>query len=892
MGVEAHRMLKKFIRNYIRGSTYIFFILLCNAEATSQNRGIDYHLKISDKEYDSGNFENALYYLDTAAHLALELKDLTSLVEVFSGKGQAYRYNYNNTDLHRAYQYFYLARKIAQIISDYPSHKTADLFYHLATTQRRRLNYQSALAYADSAFSLGYQQGSTVFQAKLHNMLANILQDQSIYDSAVWHYERAIHIRSELSINDDYLLAMYHSNFAQALKNARRFGKSVISTKKALQINLKFKQIDSTEISVLQRLLGVGYHELRNYNKAAYHFNQAKLFGNTTNLFEAIARYRDLGTLYFDIAQPDSALHYYDMGLKTVFQDIWNRNQEIARILATDSLVVFSEEISHLLTQKAKVFDRIYNSSQDTVYLQKATDIYMLVDEIMLKRRMNALHENTSLHLAGHFKDHYENALNSFYQFHRLQGEDQYISTAFSFIERNKHLTLLQKQLEIQRRGFEEEIVLSIQSLNTNNIAGIAEIDALIRVGSNLTPNQPSTQMNEFFEVNKLQEKLFTGQLMLNYFWGDEHLYLIAVTNQNTFFDQINLKRTVAKFRAFMNQIKKAEVANARKNYLSFTKASYELYQMLIEPALEWSKHNNELITEIIIVPDVPLSTIPFGALIQSEPNVQIDYRDQNYLIRDFNIAQSLSASLHLIDERGIRTGSDIYGFSYTSLSGAKREVIKISDIWPKTTHVFKGADNTESNFKMRSGDPVILHIASHAGSGLNGKLPGIEFEKHGASDEDGILYANEVYQLDLATNLTVLSACETGVGKFIDGEGIFSLARGFIYAGSPTVLLSLWNVSDSKTENIMVDFYKALSQQATVAESLRLAQLKYLDNSDEINAHPANWAAFVVIGRGSQIIQTDQGFDPRIVIMSTLLGLILCYGLVRIAKTRFKSGN
>jgi CHAT domain-containing protein len=102
---------------------------------------------------------------------------------------------------------------------------------------------------------------------------------------------------------------------------------------------------------------------------------------------------------------------------------------------------------------------------------------------------------------------------------------------------------------------------------------------------------------------------------------------------------------------------------------------------------------------------------------------------------------------------------------------------------------------------------------------------------------------------LKLKAKLVVLSACETGIGKNYKGEGVFSVARAFSYAGCPSVVISLWKVNDQSTSDIMGNFYKFLSQGEGIGYSLYEAKLEFLKNADEYSAHPAYWSSFVAFG-------------------------------------------
>ncbi|MEM9824896.1 MAG: CHAT domain-containing protein, partial [Bacteroidota bacterium] len=110
-------------------------------------------------------------------------------------------------------------------------------------------------------------------------------------------------------------------------------------------------------------------------------------------------------------------------------------------------------------------------------------------------------------------------------------------------------------------------------------------------------------------------------------------------------------------------------------------------------------------------------------------------------------------------------------------------------------------------------------------------------------------------YNLQLNAELTVLSACNTGSGKLIKGEGVMSLARGFIHAGCPSVLMSLWSVDDCATSKIMLQFYQHITDGKSKDHALRLAKIDYLSTADRLHQHPYYWSAFVQVGNTAPLI-------------------------------------
>jgi len=111
-----------------------------------------------------------------------------------------------------------------------------------------------------------------------------------------------------------------------------------------------------------------------------------------------------------------------------------------------------------------------------------------------------------------------------------------------------------------------------------------------------------------------------------------------------------------------------------------------------------------------------------------------------------------------------------------------------------------------------------------------------------------------EIYSVQLKAKMVVLSSCYTGTGKLYAGEGVLSLARGFIFSGSRSVVMSLWEVDDKEGTEIIKLFYKYLKSGNNKSEALRKARLNYLGGADMLRAHPYYWSTLVNYGDDSPL--------------------------------------
>lgn len=197
-------------------------------------------------------------------------------------------------------------------------------------------------------------------------------------------------------------------------------------------------------------------------------------------------------------------------------------------------------------------------------------------------------------------------------------------------------------------------------------------------------------------------------------------------------------------------------------------------------------------------------------------------------------------------------------------------EVDSISTIFPVDRYI--GDEATKENFLKAAPDAVLLHLATHAE--VHDRDPMLSRLVFSPRSSDPYLYASEIYGLSLKADLVVLSACETGLGQWAKGEGVMSLARAFMIAGCPQVVMSLWAVDDRSTAQLMTDFYRGIDSEMPPHEALRQAKLKMLDGDNPVYAHPYYWAGWVPIG-GARAVELSR-FPPKSLVAIVLVLLTL----------------
>lgn len=284
--------------------------------------------------------------------------------------------------------------------------------------------------------------------------------------------------------------------------------------------------------------------------------------------------------------------------------------------------------------------------------------------------------------------------------------------------------------------------------------------------------------------------------------------------------------------------------------------AASSLYDLLIRPALPHVQPQDRL----VIVPDKSLHGLPFAALL--------DRTHRRYLVEDYviSVAPSAALALNAVSRQQKRepgrmptvlaVGNPAFRGDLVPLPDlpqAEREAGEIKNLFPGSEVLIR-EEATRSRFLEAAGGHEVIHFGGHAV--VNQEFPLFSYLvlSPETPQESGLLYAHELYSGHFErSRLAVLAACETASGP-VSGEGVMSLARGFLAAGVPNVVASLWDIEDRMAAQLLRAFYVRLTQMSDPVVALRDAQLSLLRSSDPNLRNPAAWAAFELLGANQPI--------------------------------------
>lgn len=379
--------------------------------------------------------------------------------------------------------------------------------------------------------------------------------------------------------------------------------------------------------------------------------------------------------------------------------------------------------------------------------------------------------------------------------------------------------------------------------------------------------------------AGEIQRRLKPDTALLEFSLGPRASFLFVVTRDSLHIHRLPPAETIE---SSVRELRRSLAEPGRRNYASFVTNARRLFDVLLKPAEAQLRAKSRL----QIVADATLNYLPFEVLLTREPvrDGRATFGALPYAINDWDISYAPSAGV-LAEIAGraptesagpalrfIGFGDPLYGvpeFAATTrvtrllgdafpeagvsrLVDSNRELNSIGAGFGASARLFMREQATETNVKnsaeLRSAR--IVHFATHGV--VNEQMPetaGLLLTKPAASNEDGLLEPDEIYRLNLSAELVVLSACRTGLGRNLRGEGMMGLTRAFLRAGAKNVVASFWQVEDVSTADLMIDFYQQMTAGGNRSNALRQAKLTML--KQERFAHPYFWAPFVLVGAG-----------------------------------------
>lgn len=743
--------------------------------------------------------------------------------------------------------------------------------------------------------------------------LADIYFGLGDYEKSRKLVELAISERQRLLEPDDPSLASAIEHLAYLELQSGNYLEAEKKLKDYLKYCQKYFGEVSAKTSWAYKDLGLLHLKLKDFNKSEEFFNKAiqsqKLVGDP-DVDPYLAKiYHNRSSLYVETRRADEALSDLNKSLQIYSRSRDHDNNVIVGIYLdmaeiyikknntkkADSLTINALELTHdkesLSTQAPYLLPNIYylkalakvRSNANALTLETAMNDLESAIQFLKSNKQSFLDEESKIMLYDAHKKVFEFAEDLAYSLYLETRDEKWINTFFRLTEENRTILLrsrLQNFSALDFAGVPDSILRKERKLasklrnegedlqDMKNVVDLErQYNALIQYIQEHYPEYYALKyFDKTYSIKDVQSNLVSNDnSLLIYSLTNDYVYALLIDHESAQISRLPKNDLT-------NDIKKLNEALVKGNLNMINSFTTSLYNSLVAPLRSSIKQH-----ELIIVPDEELFFLNFEIL----PDLEID--ENKLLIHSYTISYHLSTTVALqfsglnenssgnlltfapgfTDRQKLNYRASVSDsaqlddkfLTYIQQPFAVETAKNIAGIFQGASFVEENAD--ETTFKNESGKYGIIHLGTHAEINHNSPLMShLVLSKNVKKDslDDGYLHAYEIYQMPLQAELAVLTACETGVGKQQNSEGVISLAHSFTYAGCPSIVMSLWRIDEKTSSGIINDFYHYLAAGMKKNEALRQAKLDYLDRVPEELQSPYYWAGLVLLGDQSPV--------------------------------------
>lgn len=791
------------------------------------------------------------------------------------------------------------------------NHLQGVVYYYLGDYNKAIHHAQKALYYRK------INHVDVVGIAKNLNNIATMFLEKSAYDKALEYYEQTLNIYNSLADAPIKSIALTHNNIGLCYNYKNKNNKALEHFLKAKNLFDQLPSAPIKQLIHLYNSWSIAYRDLGELDLAQQYLEQAlvlhqqepyKKEGSLANigflhlqkkeytkaekyLQEALNLEQDslhpdlakiqlyLGQCWANQGLYNQALAAYQKGITILVADFENTGKNNPNL---QKYIRSPRNLLKLLHAKAQVLQSMQEYSL-------ALTTYNLATDLILQMQRSYPNASTQFFLAQITLTLHEEAFQLAFEQYQSSHKEAYLQQALIFAEATKSKLLFDRVAtnKQQKTGGVPDSILQKEKDLYLDIAfykkkwfdakrkaktdkqqyfqqHIFDLDKqLEKLQTTLKENYPNyyinKQVQQDLSIQSIQKQLLQNKedLLIEYFVSFDTLYVFVIEQTKATIQKLgtvnSLKTDLTLFwKSLLNPSSKEYTV--QEAFKQFNTQAQNLYQKLLAPILPQNSHR------LFIIQDEQLSFLPFAALLKKVSNSKVpNYLELDYLVYHYEFNYSYSAQL-LLHNNNQQLNKELPVFlglapfstknaqdSFAVLPSSEKEIDYIYQTLGGT--IFMNKDANINTFKTHTAASII-HIASHGI--VNVQKPDYSFLAFANNEH---LHAFEIQNIPLEANLVVLSACETGVGQFIKGEGSLSLARSFMYNNVPSVVMTLWNVKDQSSLLLMQHFYENLIARKRKSTALQEAQKAYLSqNADQQTAHPYFWAAHILLGNPKAI--------------------------------------
>lgn len=845
-------------------------------------------------------YAEAMEYYQRSLNIAEDVGEKVTMALVLNRVGNVLL---RQNDYTQGAEYYQRSLNIAEEIQY--KRVIADNLKGLGRSYAKQDNYLQAMSYYQKSLELAEAMGDKREIASILDNMGVVYHDQGNYAQAIKSYQKALKIR--IGLDDKLGMASTLDNLGALYTNQGDYAHAI----RYYQRGLKVAEAIGSKKGAAFILIGLGkaYFAQGRYRSAIEYYNKALEASEGTQAKGQIGRaLNGIGYVYVKLKKYRLAIERFQQALE-VGDDIlepdlvWEAEAGLGHVyekLSDRTLALKHYESAIRVIERVRV--KAISEEGKVDFLARKADVYS-----------RAAHISYRLHLqdprSGYDRDAFSYAERSRARAFLDALAEAHIKVRNAVAEEDKKYEhkLLRNISRLQVALRQESTPQQRQKLLAQLKEKEQTLEAfLIRLRATY-PQYAQLNYPEPYDALRIQTEVLAGnEVLLEYLLDEERSFLFLVRRGSFQIFTLPKRRVIEDaVRSYRNLLTKSP-----RDPGAFDQVRNQgqlIYRIL------FGKVATKIPTgaKLIIIPDGLLHYLPFETLVKTEArsqqpaidsrrDVQTEYAAGRtaYLIEDYIITYAPSASVlaavrkesagrkkegrkkllaygdpvfsiedggaisdHDVgfksngNERsaGISPGlRDLIEWKFERLDYTKREVESLAQLYRKDqVKIYVGERATESAVKKEAlKDYQYIHFATH--SVVDEDMParsGVILSPIGERNEDGILQMREIFGLELNADLVVLSACKTGLGKMVKGEGLVSLTRAFMYAGAESLVVSLWSVSDESTAEFMKSFYGHMKSGESKSQALRRAKLEMIRSTTLAYRLPYFWAAFVLIG-------------------------------------------
>jgi len=748
-------------------------------------------------------------------------------------------------------------------------------------------DYQKSVEVADEGLSFAREAGDENARAPLLAQRAQAAVELARFQEGEANVKEAIALLEKTG-SDAAHLATSYSVYADLLGKKGDAKASLSYYRKANELNRANGNLEQCARDLLD--LGSVYaDDLAQGKMAVYCYNEGvKLARKTNDLYQLAALYSNIGVVYGQEKKYSRALSYYQKALNIL--PLSFTDSSLKANLSVNMLNLVSNDyfVTTIIANKGSALLERYKQSGDQEDLKLALATFEVADHAVDVMRWKQYGEQSKLVWRQKTKEMYERCIavcfylkdveKAYYFFEKSRAV--LLNDQLSGAAAEKHIAEKdrnrEKLLRVKSYVLSQKLMASIQNAGQYARLKTEWRDAQDKWESfigNLEQRYPAYYQYKYdrsvYPYKAIRKKLEADkQSLVEYFTGDTVIYALLLSPSGQ-------KLLKVKYPDYSKDVSallalSADQSLLNQNYDRYCSLAHEVYNRLFRP-LDINPGR------VVISPDDHF--IPFDALL-SDPGSKSSFLAKQYIFSYVHsmrvlMKKSNSSSSNTNTFLGVAPVNYKPGSGLSSLPGSDRSLMTIAAGF-KASKLLTGAEASRSGFLNNLTKYQLLQIYAHANADSANMEPRLYLA-------DSAVYLSEVQQLAFPnTDLVVLSACNTGVGRYASGEGVFSMSRAFMTAGVPASLTNLWQVDDKVTYQLTESFYKYLQQGMPKDEALNKAKLELLTDGDKLHQMPYFWAAAILIGNTDAIDQPNTANLYFWILISLLVFISALFFLVK----------